>query len=545
MRSLLLLIAVGALLAVYLKPSYRAKGAATTIVLNGQATNQLDSLLEHYPAARVLSLQPHSRYSKLEGLSYLSRYAAPGSRIFLLGEGLPEQEAAFLRGFAFHYLPAAGPAGVQQLYYQTRPRQGDSLQLEGSWFAPAANHRLVLAQGSMGLDSIVATEKGIKNFRLNVPLFFTGRQLYHLHRISQQGDTLETYRLPLKVQEAASYQLALLTAYPEAESKYLKEFLGAQGLKLYYAAQLAPGKEIKEWINLPQQSVQYTPASLAAWDVFIMSLGAYIDIGRGRQQALTQAIQQSGVGLLLYPDADQNSINWEGSQLRFAPESVRDTFSIAGERISLEYRPLQALPPGWQVVLRRPKGIVAASVRKGLGKVVAMGSQASYTMLLKGQEQQYQQYWSYLLQEVLPLEELKVAWEAGIGATQQLPFRLSLSSQDSLPSILVTGPDQQPLYPASWQHAQFQDQWTVQFWPRQKGWYTAQAAGDTLSFWVSEKAPAIVQAEMQQHLHERSVNLAAEAFPESYEQKPVPLWWFYLLFLAGMGGLWYENKRNG
>lgn len=550
LRVLLLFIAIGSLLLAYLKPGYKARGAATTILLNGEAEETMDSLLQVYPAATVLRLPSGIKapelYPIMEGISYLPRYANKGSQVFLLGEAVTAQELVYLQEYALRYLPGKTAAGLLSLGYSKQVRLGDTLVVQGQWKPRATQNKLLLSQGSIGHDSAQTTDASIQDYHLKSPLYFEGEQLYHLYVLNQRGDTLENYRLPLEVQEPLVYQLALLTAYPEAESKYLKEYLSQQAYRLQYVAQVAPGKAIQEWINLPRNPLHFNRPALAAWDVLIMSSSYYNTLGKRNQEALQLAQQQEGVGVLLYPDAEGAGINWHGKQVSFAQQAVKDTFLVSGTALPLEYLPLVKVPQGWKVLLQGPKGIAAISRREGLGQVVVSGGVTSYSLLLKGNQQAYHNVWNTLLQEVLPLSEKKVQWELPLVGAEHMPMHLSLYSQDSLPGLQLFGPDQQPIQLYHWQHQLLSGKWEALFWPRQKGWYTALAVGDTSRFWVSQEISSVHQAEMRDLMKEKkSVQEQTKLSTDQYKTETVPGWWHYALFLTSMGALWLEKKMKG
>lgn len=405
---------------------------------------------------------------------------------------------------------------------------------------------MLLTQGPQTLDSTQSSSGGVAAYVLKAPVLFEGEQVFNLYLLAGEGDTLQRYRLPLQVQEAKVYQLGLFTAFPEAESKYLKDFLTGQGYKVQYGAQLAPGKEIREWANLPQQPFQYTQKALAAWDALIFSSSYAVGLGRTQQQELQQIQQQAGVGLLLYPDGEQNAFQWQDSRIAFAPESVTDTLFHRGARIPLEYRPILQLPTGWEVVLRGQKGIAAIGRRNGLAKVVVTGGVNTYALQLKGAPAAYTHYWNTLLAEVLPLEEKKAQWEQPLGPALHWPVQLQVQSQDSLLHARVLGPDQAPLPLDFWQEVALPGGWQTRFWPRQEGWYTAQAPGDTLQFWVSASMPSIKEARLTDALRQLERGAPAEGVAVGNQdvRKPLPLWWFYVIFLTSMGALWLEKKLN-
>jgi hypothetical protein len=546
LRIFLLFLAIVALVGIALKPVYRAAGGSTTIVLNGAGEEELDSLLQAYPAARVLSLQPHKNYPLLEGTSYLNRYASPGSRIILVGSGLPEQELEPLKNYQLSYVPAGIVTGVTELAHSHLLRPSDTVKVQGVWHAQAAADRLILSMGSISLDSVVTDRKAPSAFLLKAPAYFAGQNLYQLYWLSQQGDTLGKYPLPVQVSDPDVLRLALLTSYPEAESKYLKELLTQEGYKLHYSAQLAPGKSIKEWINLPRQPILFNKRGLSEWDVLILSTGFYGELERNAQQELLGAIQEKGTGLLLYPDAETSQISLQDGYIQFAQQEVKDTLVIDGMQVPLEYRPIRNLPAGWQVVVSGNRGVVAIGRRIGAGQVLVSGSVASYRLLLMGQTQAYAQFWHRLIADVLPLNAKENQWELPKSSAKHLPVTLGLYSSDSLPGLQILDPDQQHVQVPVWQSDEKPQYWQLKFWPEQAGWYTAITAGDTAVFRVDSTASSIIRSQRQQELVLLEANQGSMgAAATEHSKKPVSPWLFYFLFIIGVGGLWLEKKLKG
>ncbi|WP_224999202.1 hypothetical protein [Cesiribacter sp. SM1] len=545
-RVFLLFLAIAALLGVALKPVYKAAGGSTTIVLNGAGENKLDSLLQVYPAAGVLSLQPHKRYPLLEGTSYLQRYATPGSPVIVVGNGLTEQELEPLKAYQLGYVPAGSTAGVLSLAYSRMLRPSDTLKVQGVWLAPAADGMLRLSQGGIALDSVVAKGEEKYTFVLRAPTQFIGTGLYQLYWLSQQGDTLGTYPLPVQVSEPQALRLALLTSYPEPESKYLKELLALEGHKLHYSARLAPGKSVNEWINLPRQPILFNKRGLSGWDVLILSTGFYGELRRNAQQELITAVQQQGVGLLLYPGAETSQLSLQDERIQFAPEEVKETLLLGGMQLPLEYRPIRKFPSGWQVAVKGKKGVVAITRRYGAGQVLISGGVASYRLLLIGKPQAYQQFWHRLITDVLPLKAKENQWELPQSSAKHLPVAFGLYSSDSLPGLQILDPNQQRVEVPVWQSGKRPNYWQLKFWPEQAGWYTAITAGDTAVFRVDSTASSIIRAQRQQALANlKSKQGLAGAEVSKYSKKPVSPWLFYFLFIIGVGGLWLEKKLNG
>jgi hypothetical protein len=547
LRAPLLLAALAALYLAWWRPHYRVAGEGTSLLLNGEAPRQLDSLLKVYPAARVWSLQPHPDYPLLPGLSYLPHYLPAGSTLFLLGDGLRPEELAYTRDYSLTYIPGPVRGGLQQLHYRQRAGLGDSLQLWGHWQPQGPGEKLQLSLGALALDSVAAaTPPAGQSFRLGTPLFVAGQQRYHLYRLEQGGDTLDQYPLPLQVAPPRPLQLALLTAYPDPESKYLKEYLAQQGYKLQYSARLAPGKLVQEWLNMPRTPLRISAEGLKDYDILIMSTGYWAGLPPGQQQEIARQVEQRGLGLLMYPDAERNSLRWQENSLHFSTETLTDTLLLGGIRLPLEYRRLEKGLEGWEELSAAAiRGPAMASRRWGMGMLAVGGGQQTYRLLLQGQTAAYRAYWHYLLEAAMPAPKNSTFLTQAGEASEREPLHLRLHSNDSLPTFKLFDARQQPHSPLLWQSPRWLGQWEILVPALTGGWYGAASADDTLSVRVGQQPSSLQRAFWQAATRQQAVREAAPVAKTIYSRKVIPLGWFYVVFLISMGGLWLERKLMG
>lgn len=557
LRSVMLFVAVGALLAAWLRPSFPVTGATVTILLNGHKTATLDSLLQVYPAAHVLNLQPHlqshlqphNTYPQLPGISYLPHQIDASGNVFVLGEGLPAEALTYLEEFEVEYLPGEPLRGVLDVSLSTSLSLTDSLLVQGSWLPAQEQDKLLFTFGSLVLDSVTdRTTEGPVKFSFTTVPFVEGPQLYHLYWINAAGDTLGAYQLPVEVEAPAPLTIALLAAYPEPESKYLKELLSQQGHRVYYAAQLGPGKQVQEWLNMPRQPFHLAQAAAKDFDLLIISAGYWADLPRDQQQQLLDTVRSKGIGLLLYPDAAATALRLQHQTISYSPQTVQDSIQVAQEGIRLDYHPLLHLPKQWQALYGGSRGIAAASHRLGLGKVAVGGGSDTYRLLLQGREDDYARYWHSLLQEVVPIAQKNNFLALPVASSERYPVQLRLHSTDSLPNfhLIEALEDRQAVPLAAWQNPVVPHQWELLFWPETAGLHAVVAGKDTSYLPVYKQLSTQMKAQMRQNVsayveQQQSVT----SLKDKYTDQPVLLWWFYVVFLGAMAVLWLERKLNG
>lgn len=296
---------------------------------------------------------------------------------------------------------------------------------------------------------------------------------------------------------------------------------------------------------MPRSPLRISAEGLKEFDILIMTTGYWSGLGRAQQQEITRLVERSGLGLLFYPDAEINGLRWQDQNLQLATESVTDTLQLRGIRLPLEYRRLEKGAEGWEVLAARGKSApVLASSRLGLGMLALSGGQQTYRLLLQGKSEAYEAYWHHLLGLVMPQPQNStfLTQEGETSERQALLFRLH--SSDSLPNLEVLNAEQQPLKPLVWQSHRWKGRWHALVRPREAGWYTAAAADDSLSLRVHQQ-PSSLQKAAWRTASLQAGMAAPPAAKTIYRQEPIPLWWFYVVFLISMGGLWLERKLLG
>jgi hypothetical protein len=128
--------------------------------------------------------------------------------------------------------------------------------------------------------------------------------------------------------------------------------------------------------------------------------------------------------------------------------------------------------------------------------------------------------------------------------TVDMPTKLVLETVSDQPPIIKTGAGE--LY--TMQTPYLPDTWMATWWPVQAGWQTL-SSSDTVSMyvfekgdWSSAKASELISSNTMHAVQQKSTT---EKQKEVQQQKRrVPVFIFYIAFLAACTYLWWEGKKT-
>lgn len=569
LRVVLLLLAHIALLLAGLRPAYlQSLPPAKAILVQADArTAALDSLRAQHPEAAVYSLrheQAAAEAANLPHASYLPQYLSPGSTVFLLGGGLDEEELRYLQPYELHFIPSEIPDGIRGLSYNSDLQLGDTLKVRSSASFGHDSLWLRLSLGGRGVDSLLIRGEDTQSFLLQARPPLAGMLEYRLDLLNTHFDTLENYPMLVRVRPNRAVKLALLTAYPGFEAKYLKNWLAAEGHAVYYQTEMAPGRYTREWLNMPEiKPHALNQELLQTVDIIIMDEAYWNQLSAGRIRELAAAVQNQGLGCLVLAESGlwrPSASGWTSlpdlqvsARRQVAPLS-RDA-NEAGTLLSYYI----AKPGKWLPLLSNAEEAPLLLFRpQGLGRVGVSLLESTYPLLLSEQDAAYSRLWTTILNAFVKPAVIPGAIEAGFPAFADRKNHLQFwQTGDEMQEVVLTEPNQREQVLPLVQDWQVPSLWHAYFWPRESGEHRLNIqGGDSLSFIVyqAEALPAIkgfkqareTYAVVGDNFKQGAAGMEvarAEVLHEHY--KAVSLLWFYLLFLLSMAGLWIERKLRG
>lgn len=558
-------LAILALLLTAWQPGYRQalEGGEAVLLTPSASRQRLDSLLDKNPALKIFSLdKQQERGEYLPHISYLPSLLASGSSLFILGDGPSPGSLAYLDGFALNHLAGKRKEGIRALSFSAYLQKGDSLLVSGSRAVGKDTASIKLSLAGKLLDSAIVYPES-ESFLLKHRPKLSGPLHYQLLVEGISRDTLEYITLPVKVQENKSLQIALFTGYPSFESKYLKNWLAKQGHSVFYQAEMAPDRYVREWLNLPDKSLQGLNKKLLSQVDLLLVDQSYLTSLTQPSQELIEGAVKEGMGLLVL--ANGTSLNlrrkvWgklPGLQLT---GRIKEKKLLTGNNAtkSGKFRHYEAQGPDWIKETDQVEGLGFLHVPYGLGNFGISLLLETYPLLLQSREEAYAQQWAFLLNKTVGSAASGSLLSAGFPAVKGRKHKLvAWQTKKKEPQLVLTEPNGQKQVLPLIQDSRVPERWVAYHWPEEEGIYQLNWPGnDSINFQVlgSAALPALRQHESVEQLQDFILNQETKDKPEAspepetgnigYTEKIVSIYWFYLLFLVCLTTLWVERKLN-
>jgi hypothetical protein len=562
-RIVLSFLAILALLLSVWQPAYRqVLGGEEAVLLTPNASQQsLDSLLDKNSALKIYTLEKQQeRGEYLPHTSYLPPVLASGSRLLIFGDGPPPASLPHLDAYEVKFLAGKRKEGLRSLSFSAYLQKGDPLLVSGSWASGKDTVSIKLSLAGKLLDSAMVYPES-ELFLLRHSPKLSGSLHYQLLAEGINKDTLEHIILPIEVQENQPLRIALFTGYPSFESKYLKNWLAEQGHSVFYQAEMAPDRYVREWLNLPDKNLQgLNKKLLNQVDLLLVDQSYLTDLSQPNQELIEEAVKE-GMGLLAL--ADGTSLNlrrqvWEQLPTLQLSGRIREKKLLAGNNVtrSATFQHYEAEGPDWVRETEQAEGVGFLHVPYGLGNFGISLLLETYPLLLQSSEEAYEQQWTFLLNKTVGNAASGKLLSAGFPAIKGQRHELvAWQTEKKEPQLVLTEPNGQKQVLALIQDSRVPERWVAYHWPKEEGIYRLNwPETDSLSFQVLNTAalPAWQQHEKKEGLQAFIANQEKENKQESsaeiqkrnmgYHEQMVPLYWFYLLFLVCLTGLWVERK---
>jgi len=541
LRLLLAVCAIGALLALVLKPTIRQEleQFKALVLTPGYNSRVADSLQKAHPGIRTLEYQP----------GQLLQPNPSFTSAIVLGHGLAPYDLWQLEGRQVTFLPAESPAGISRLNPTPEGVLGRKVSIKGVYNNPVEGHRILLRDpGGNPRDSAVMPGGSQWPFRLESVPKAPGNLTYLLEEQDSSGQVVRTDPVPLRIRRPSPMRILILNTFPTFETRYLKNLLAEKGNEVVVRSQLTRGAYKFEYLNRKAQPVyQLSGENLQEFDLLISDAPSYQGLGASSRAALRKSIEETGLGLLIQADARYLGLPEDQAYFGFRPDG-RTTWDAGYDKglvlekypyaFSMDF-PIQpiVLPNGKQVGAYRPMGE---------GKVVTTLLKDTYQWVLQGKAEAYRELWTVLLSQAAAENKAPIAWEARTGLPRQdEPFEFRIRG---------TLPDQEVKNERGLRLPLKQDLWNPTLWkgrdyPERSGWNHLRFASDSLPdfpyYVYGEGDWEVLGIESTLHDNRRFFHGIPEPDVISEGLVPVSPIWFYALFLASMGWLWLGPRLRG
>ncbi|WP_145758363.1 hypothetical protein [Sediminicola sp. YIK13] len=507
------------------------------ILTRGYEQNQVDSLKKIHKSIKTI---PYNINEPL-GKSIDSVGA-----FYILGEGLQPFDFWQLDKVPAQIVEGYKPLGITKLNYNSDVIVGDELAVKGSYSNGKKGNRLVLSNPrGAGIDSIVLSGLVEENFMLTMTPKVVGKFKYTLVEKDSLGTIISSEPLPLNIEDRSSLNILILNKFPIFETKYLKNYLAEIGHEVTVRSQITTNKYKFEYFNTEKKPFfSFSDDQLDKYDLLFIDSESYVGLSRKNLSTIHRSIRNSGLGLFIQPDAILFTLAPERTSFSFLP-SQRD-------KSGLEFLPNKELDKypyefkmgyGLEKIHHFNNNTITAYRRMESGRVGTTLIQNTYQLLLEGHKEAYEQFWSEIISALAKRKYLQTEWINNSGfAYQDQPFHPTIRTSIINPVILNSEEIEIPIQ----RDVHIESKWYATTYPTKIGWSQLHVNNDSLSTydyyvmdtlnWKSLNA-FNTRKENQRHFSGSMENQKKVKFLQ-----PINRFWFFLIFVVGMGYLWLEPK---
>ncbi|PLK23295.1 hypothetical protein C0V72_10560 [Porphyrobacter sp. TH134] len=343
-------------------------------------------------------------------------------RIRILGRGLPARDRDGAAGLPAAFTPMARPRGLIRLEPPADTPAGAAFALAGEASGLAGGSAELLDPAGRRVDVRAIGDDG--SFTLGGTARAPGLAQFTLRLRGRDKRIVSDTPVPLRTLAEPAPLRALLIGAPSPEAKYLRRWAEDAGIVLQSRLDAGGG------VDLGGDAVRLDPASLRAVDVVIIDDVSLAALGSAGRTGLAQGVA-SGLGLVVRMTAPATAAarsTWRA--LGLVTEGGSDIVPVALAPLAPDADALTVLRgPGspdapadvnavddpapdlgrWDIrtgadvvaaVTDADGGMIAGWQQRGQGRVAVWTVANSFALVLNGQADRYQQWWSDTLSAV-------------------------------------------------------------------------------------------------------------------------------------------------
>lgn len=530
-------IAIICLSLIPLKPTIltEVKSQEIAILTEGYKTETLDSLQKINPNLKA------EKYTK--GKRLFDEKKQP-SLIYILGNGIENFDLWQLENTPFKYIYGKPIYGITKLKYNVKPIAGQSIVIQGLYTAPKIGNKLTLEDPTGAtLDSIVFKHTDHQKFNLSSTSKIVGQFLYALVEKDSLNRVIETNPLPVKIIERERLKIAIFNSFPTFETKYLKNFLAENGHKVVVRNQLTTNRFKYEYFNTSKQNISITRNALKTVDLLILDAKSFLNLSKKQNTILIDLAENEGLGIFIQPDVSLFTSKNKFGYFQFLSNKNSSFKSSNSKNSFKKYNYTIKKETLIEPIHKDDNHIYAAYKIAGNGKIASTVAKNTYELLLSGNTDTYQQFWTDIINIVSKKRLNSVQYKSKMlfGSINQ-PFSFELKTNAEKPIITNKNDVKMPLI----QDIGIRHLWYGKTYPKSNGWQQLKTAKDSVhkfSFYVmnSDRFSSL-RAYQTSVENKRYFNNSRTTLSNSTSNKTINPIWFYLLFLICVGYLWLQPK---
>jgi hypothetical protein len=469
------------------------------------------------------------------------------TQLHIYGYGLSKNQLTELDNLPITFHASKAPAGVSNISWNSLLKAGEELRVQGMYNNISAQKvKLVLKGLSTGLDSVTILPNAQTQFELSTTPKVTGKIVFTLN-----ADTALQGSLPAQISPVKLLRVLMLAASPDFESKFLKNWLSANGYSVALRSAISKGKYNSEYLNIDKFSLDKLSAqTLNKFDVVIGDLSVLSALSNAETETLKQAVADKGLGLIVRADT-AGKASWLQKQFPVdrpsGNEPLPASFIINGQKSAsakLAYGSAHIIyQNGTQPLVKTNERLIAASALYGSGKIILTTLNNTFSWMLGGNKQDYSTLWSAMISKAagngdemanaVSFSSLPVAGE---------PIVLQVLQSNASPITVnnePVAPSQNPVVPF---------EWDATYRPSSAGWKKFKQ-GDKITNWfvysnnnwqALQSAEKLMATTQYVALHPNNSIVTKQIHQKV--QIEVPKIYFYILLLMACTFLWIETK---
>lgn len=407
-------------------------------------------------------------------------------KINIYGFGLRDEELRLLKEYQITFHPSVLPSGVISASWQKKIKSSEQLTVQGVYNNSTSKPvKLKLYGLGTNLDSLMIKPNTKLNFSFSNQPKQVGKAVFKVIAL-QDKDTLSADPVPFEVENKQPIKVLILASSPDFEYKFLKKWLFENQFSIAFRNQISKNKYNTEFLNRDAVNLNQ----------------------------INQALLEN-IDLVI---ADESELS---------PEIYN------------------AVNNGMGLIVRTAGKIKAESRLSGMGKIVTITTAPTYQWQLAGKQVEYSRFWSLLFTKSLRKKIESQSFEI----TPQWPTvnekaRLKVNLSDTRTPLISIG----GATIATRQNMELPFQWDGFYWPKTAGWTTLSINQKTDNSYNYQKSDWNTAKNFEKLLH--TASFAANQAPnrlkndriEYLATEEVSKWWFFVMFLASISFLWYEQR---
>lgn len=492
----------------------------------------------------------HQQYPKAKLVSNINEITAP---LHVFGYGLTKDELDELGVKQITFHPSHIPDGIIAASWTDQIKAGELLSVQLKYKnSTQRKYKLLLNGLNTTLDSATVPANNETDITLQTKPKSTGKMVYSLVVLAGK-DTLQQEQIPVSINIIKPLNVLILSASPDFETKFLKNWLGENGYSVASRTIITKGKFSQEYINIePANLTNLSAQLLNKFDVLIGDQSLLQSLNATESNAVQQAVTEKGMGVIIRADSTGKSNSWLQRNFTINPilgkqpaataiylQEKSKTAKLTTDPLYINnYNDIQTLATDEQ------KHVVIAAALTGAGKLIFTTLNNTHNWLLTGDRNDYYALWSLLLSNAARKVPVASNWtvQSAIPFVNQ-PVKLGLEKSEEVSNIEI---NHSIAYPATDATSLFRKNTT--YWPDKIGWQEAIANNSSYKWYTwSEKSWKSLNGAYKLSVTNKFIrqNRSNGRFTAQISYKnsiAVPKIYFFILFLMACSFLWAERK---